>query len=57
MTNKCREMMNQRKEYIISEISHKKGVEDTRGGETRREIIFSDEESFPLGCWAVWFCS
>ena len=54
MTNKCRKMMNQRKGYIIGEISHKGGA---RGSETRREFIFSDEESFPLGRWAVWFCS
>ena len=26
------------------------------GSETRWEFIFSDEESFPLKRWAVWFC-
>ena len=26
MTNKCRKRMNQREGYIISDISHKKGV-------------------------------
>ena len=54
MTNKCRKRMNQRKGYIISEICHKGGG---LGSETRREFIFSDEESSPPRRWAVWFCS
>ena len=32
MTNKCRKMMNQRKGYIIGEISHKGGAGEVRLG-------------------------
>ena len=53
MTNKCRKRMNQRKENITSEISHKK---EAPRSETRWEFTSSDEESFPPGRWAIWFC-
>ena len=58
MTNKCRKRMDQRKGYITSEISHK------RGGAPRKAPREIDEMGIHIlgrgvlspGRWAVWFC-
>ena len=47
MTNKCRERMNQKNGYIISEISQEGGGgRRLLRGERSWEFTFSDEESF-----------
>ena len=45
--------MNPREGYITSEISYKGGL---LGSKKRWEFTSSDEESFPPGRWAIWFC-
>ena len=56
MTNKCRKMMGQKKKmiYNIRDLPQEGGK--LLGNEGRWEFTSLDDESFPPGCRAVWFC-